>query len=83
MYPKQLIQEQVDRLFNKLKQIDSDILAEKEKGFTIENFSEKTKYQLMQFFTITSKILPRFEDAIDDLKTALDSMDIDEQELEL
>lgn len=51
MYPKQLIQEQVDRLFDKLKQIDSDIIAEKNKGATIENFSEKTKYQLMQFFT--------------------------------
>lgn len=83
MYPKQLIQEQVDRLFDKLKQIDSDIIAEKNKGATIENFSEKTKYQLMQFFHITSKILPKFEDAIDELKTALDSMDIEEQELNI
>ena len=37
----------------------------------------------MQFYHITAKILPKFEDAIDDLKTALDSMDIDEQEQEL
>ena len=44
MYPKKLIQEQVDRLFARLKQIDSDIIAEKNKGITIENFNEKTKY---------------------------------------
>ena len=83
MYPKQLIQEQVDRFFDKLEKVSADLKEKTGIYAKFENLKENHQHQLMQYFQLTAKILPKFEDAIDELKTALDSMDIEEQALKV